>query len=991
MPGSERPACRFEPLEGRTLFAFGTSEGPAALPAAGAVSAGHFHLTARPYAPTGTTTADYLDEVESVVRGIARYQAPSGRIIDPDAAREVQYSTPYFAFAVATLVSAGRAGDLLAAGTLAMDAAARTLAGGRDAQPDDHGEFYLAPLAKALDLYAPHVTPERLADWRADLAVDRDLVLRGLDHNWRTYGMKGEWARARAGLVDPGDARAWIEQSWAQTQRWRFLEDDLGLYRDDKPDPESYAYDAAARGNLLAMLLDGYDGPSRAEMSAFVTRGTTNSLRLQDPTGQAPAGGRSGAHVWNDVVNGLNFEQMAGAALADGDAASAGRFRRAAALAFRSIQRFQQADGTFAVTKNAFGSAGRVGYADYSFVTNYNGYVMYHLAETYLARARAEEVAEAPAPAEVGGYSVATGTAFAAAFANAGGMAVQAALRGQARVDYDSYWTTLGVTRFSRAGWDSRLGPGDGARDELSGLGVSFAPTFLEGGQWRRLASMPDRYAGTATLEFASPLLVRFRIEYAPVGGATGPTFRNEFVVTPDGVLSTVTSSAAPGTFGVTWPLLVDDGAGTMSSDVTARGASTGFAGAGDRQNFLALDAAATVTQADAPVRSAYGDLLPVRAVTPGATNRTFVYPSSAGDPAADAVRESYVETTDGFRTALGRVAGDVYVGRTVAGGFAESVDLDFDGAADLTFAAPAAFALTMRPDGSVEQIETDRAVAATLAAGRFSLQAFSPIAVPATSAPGPGPAPTPTPTPTPTPAIPLSATIVAALPAAAVAGARAGERVAVVIRNEGDAAVTGTATVVLYASGDERVDGSDVEVTRYTGRVNLAADSTRRVRVKMATFPSVPTGTYRLIANVAMPGTSGAVAIAGAATTISAPFFDLSAQFERPVPATMTPGRTSAVRLAVLNGGNARLATTVEVLLEARSAGGDAVVLARVPVKLNLDPNAARVSRLKFVVPPSLATGTYSFTATLDPLGTRVAESDEGNNQAGGAAFVVV
>src|SRR5438045_4438181 len=101
---------------------------------------------------------------------------------------------------------------------------------------------------------------------------------------------------------------------------------------------------------------------------------------------------------------------------------------------------------------------------------------------------------------------------FATAFANAGGMQIQAHLRGQEKASSGNRWTPLGVVRFARAGWDTRLGPSDGALSETGG--VSFAPEFLENGKWLRMADLSSRYEAVWSTSFVHPLLVRCAVEY---------------------------------------------------------------------------------------------------------------------------------------------------------------------------------------------------------------------------------------------------------------------------------------------------------------------------------------------------------------------------------------------------------------------------------------------------------------------------------------------
>jgi hypothetical protein len=687
-----------------------------------------FHLTARPWTPLDVPRERYLEAIEGVCRFTIRHQDPRGAVIDAFLGREHQYSTPYFAAAVGTLIHAGRAQDLLENGVAAMEHATECFAGGSAAIPDAHGEFFLASLPTALELYDGHVPRATIDRWRQRLSRPRAGVVKGGTNNWRTYAMKGEWHREQLGLAGKEPAVAFVEDNWLHaTQRDRILGDKWNLYQDRLTVPESHAVEAVGRGNLLALIAAGYDGPSRAEIEKSVERGTAVTLLLQDPSGQCAPDGRTDDHVFNDVLYQLAFEVMAERARRAGDARAAGQYRRAAALGFNSIARWQRTeppwDGSYFITKNRFDPAERVGYQPASQYGNYNGAVMLHLAEAYLARQT--PISEQPAPVEIGGYAFATDPGFASAVANAGGMALFAALRGDSTIAYDHYWTALGVERFGRVGWDCRLGPSDGIRDPATGRGVTFAPTWREDGRWVRLADVPDRYAGRFSVQFAHPLLVRCAIEYGPTRG-TGPRFRHEFVVTPDGVLATLRSDDAHD-FGVTWPLLEDDGR-PLRMSVTDQIATTAYSDHTDEQCFLAPGSGRVVAR-DERLRSTYGWLRPVRVSAAGGVNQTFVYPRSPGDPTAEQVRASLVLAEDGFESVLGSVHGSLYVGRWSAGGEGTSLDCNRDGEPDLALDAPCRFVVQLH-DGKITALETDRAVRGRIGAQAVELQAYVPVAV---------------------------------------------------------------------------------------------------------------------------------------------------------------------------------------------------------------------------------------------------------------------
>lgn len=866
-----------------------------------------FHLTARPWTPVDLPREALLDRVEDIITQLATVQyyndanpndVQNGAIIDPYNNAEVQYATPYFAFAVASAVSEGRSPQLLTAGIRAMDHAIADISGldGSAQANDNHGEFFVAPMMKALRLFKqmeatgdyPELTPLLIATWEFRLHTPRTRFMNmGVTQNWRTYAMKGEWLRYQDGLI--ASSVGWIEDNWLQPsegyQRARFrrgedvygIDPPIYMYHDDTGFPETFAYHAGAAGNLFDMLENGYDGPSAGEMRRILEPSIANSLLLMGGSGEAPAGGRTGDHVWNDIVYANNFEMLAQAKRRRGENRIAGQLHRASNLALESAFRFQQERGWFSVTKNLFHPSLKNHYASYSALTNYNGYTEIHLAEDYFARST--RITEQPTPAEIGGYVHTLDPEYASVFVSAGGMQLQICTRGSNQPYAGVPWHTFGIDRFSRPGWDSRLGPADGEAFADFSDAVSFAPAFQENGAWIPVCRQPARFGGTFTPDFVHPLLVRGTLDIAPLSGQTGPSFRMDLVVTPDGVLVDTTRTQGANPFAITWPLLTYDGRTELIAGVAGDIASTtypmldapmltnpaedaslfgdtaiesnyanyhgsGFAnlppdggavewtavdgGAGgpstlgfryalgissgstrtasltingearaitfdstgawsdwhqidipadllpggantvrlesigedcanidelrvrapgaamgrpvpDRQHFIAVGAPVTIDGGLPVVRGPQGDLLPVR-VSPasGDTVTTFVYPWSEGDPAGGSVRDGFARTPDGFSTPLGRVTGDLYVGRWAAGGRSSAIDLDADGQPDVTLSRECNFILR-HANGAVTTIEADTATIATISpaftAGhgevRLWLRPFSPAGLP--------------------------------------------------------------------------------------------------------------------------------------------------------------------------------------------------------------------------------------------------------------------
>ena len=578
-----------------------------------------WHLTARPWQPLGTSRTNLLDKVEDIVNALAPLQywnisqpgdvqdggdVQNGSIIDPYELSEWQYATPYFSFAVATVVSEGRSTNLLEAGARALDHATADIAGldGNYQANASHGEFFGAPMMKALRLYkqiAPVypsiLTSNRIARWESRLTTSRVLYMNnGVTQNWRTYGMKGEWLRVQDGLVpryagtssSSYQGVSYIEDRWLNEQRARFVRDrdTFGLdpcfltYHDDDPGPkQNFSYLAGATGNLLDMIYNGYDGASRADIEQITRFCARSCLLLTAGSGDAPAGGRTGDHVWNDIVYGNTFELAAEMAWADGDTHLAGQYRRAARLAFESAWRFQQEQGWFSVTKSLIHPSHQNHYASWSALANYNGYTEIHSSEAFATEL--SDIPEQPAPCEIGGYVAILDEQFDNTFANAGGMQVQICTEGStaANVAGDLRWHTLGIVRFSRSGWESRLGPGDGWIKSDGSQAISFSPTFYESGAWQMVSQQPDRFIGVFTPSFTHPLLVRGILSITPKSGQTGPSFAMNLTITPDGVLVDTSRTAGANSFGITWPLMEFDGKHVLNTNIASHIASTAY------------------------------------------------------------------------------------------------------------------------------------------------------------------------------------------------------------------------------------------------------------------------------------------------------------------------------------------------------------------------------------------------------------------------------
>ncbi len=229
-------------------------------------------------------------------------------------------------------------------------------------------------LFEGLQSKYPQITPEKLITWKERMKAKRNAFMElRVRQNWRTFAMKGEWLRQQDGYIS--DGVSWIEADWLNPveggQRERFrrdldqyhLDPHFFFYHDNRPgsgsaytgaDPETFAYNGATTANLLDMLEGGYDGPSAKEMREIISHNLRASLLLLSGAGEAPAGGRTGEHIWDDSIYANAFELAAQAACREGDLHLAGQFQHAVQLLLKSHERFQQESGLFSITRTSF-------------------------------------------------------------------------------------------------------------------------------------------------------------------------------------------------------------------------------------------------------------------------------------------------------------------------------------------------------------------------------------------------------------------------------------------------------------------------------------------------------------------------------------------------------------------------------------------------------------------------------------------------------------
>jgi hypothetical protein len=514
------------------------------------------------FKPTGLSRKDYLVLTAGDVDFFKQHQDANGAIIDPYKKVEWQYSTPCFALAAAELVVHANRKDLLEPAAKAMDWACLTLSEKRAATA--HEDFFPPQLAHALPLLKTLVAKERYDKWVKLLGgfnpwyVYRSSPGRG---NWNVVALSGEFLLYKLGIrKDP----SFIENSLAG--QGNVFSSHLGLYLEGP-----MAYDHFPRLWAADAMSNGYNLRHAEDLHNVLSRGAVTSLFMQSPAGELPLGGRSAHHQWNEAEQCVTYEIFAEEAKKNGDEAMAGAFKRAAHLGLKSIMRWRRPSGEMQIVKNWVDPAKRHGFEGYSAHSQYNLLPMAMLSIAWEHAEATEDVAEKPAPCDVGGFVLQTDGFLHKTFANAGGMYIE--LDTASDLHYDAN----GLMRIHKSGMNPQIGPSDTLLEHSwPQMPSGETTTSAIGPEWTGTDGAQKRlgmFGGQAKLQVSvseveqSPEREHLLVKYD--GQLSGPkTISEEYTVTPDQVKIVSSVEGADGMTAFTWPVLAFDGRTTAAIDV---------------------------------------------------------------------------------------------------------------------------------------------------------------------------------------------------------------------------------------------------------------------------------------------------------------------------------------------------------------------------------------------------------------------------------------
>jgi hypothetical protein len=389
--------------------------------------------------PGGTRRDFYLELIEPCVRTIAPRINDAGAM----APWPNDLTTPRFLSSAAVLLSVGRALDLAPTWKRAMDYTCaqieRTAAEGR---PVTGMDFIVRELMLALFAIEGLVDPGDLRRWRAQLsAFDPERVYASHGrHNITIYNLCSEYLRQRAGLTD---AAAYSRPRWV-TNLEAF--NDLGMYRDPGC---PMLYDLTVRFQISLMLHYGYRGEFCERLNELLRRGGMVTLFSTSANFELPYGGRSNQYPFNEALIAGVSEFEARRHAARGNLGLAGAFKRTAHAAARSAYRWLVEQRPPRHVKNLFPIESGHGVDSYGLYERYLPTAAAFFAGAYLMAD--DNIGEAPAPAELGGYVLDLRADFHKVLASAGGYSIELDTRA------DHAYDATGFGRIHRAGAPSEI------------------------------------------------------------------------------------------------------------------------------------------------------------------------------------------------------------------------------------------------------------------------------------------------------------------------------------------------------------------------------------------------------------------------------------------------------------------------------------------------------------------------------------------------------
>jgi uncharacterized delta-60 repeat protein len=219
-----------------------------------------------------------------------------------------------------------------------------------------------------------------------------------------------------------------------------------------------------------------------------------------------------------------------------------------------------------------------------------------------------------------------------------------------------------------------------------------------------------------------------------------------------------------------------------------------------------------------------------------------------------------------------------------------------------------------------------------------------------------------------------LSANVTSMLPTAVAGGTKSFANV-LITENAADTARE-TVTINLEITTDAQGNGATL-VNTVAEKINLTGGHSHTYKIPFIYPAGLPAGNYYLLADVVGNGTPAMrelnqlnnLSPASHTIAITPPFINLAGTTLTAV-SSFTPGKSAVVEFTLLNNGNvlAKGKTVVDLYLSTDPSAADGSLISDKPFAISLKPAAGHVYRQSFVIPDSIARGTYSLIAVVDP-----------------------
>ncbi|MDR6551682.1 hypothetical protein [Paenibacillus qinlingensis] len=459
------------------------------------------------------TKDSYLDTMELAFNCYTRHQIEH-RVCQDGKTRLDLHSYSRILTVLGCLISAGRLQELQPLWEHMMTESCRELS---TLKQDPIADFSIKEIMLALHFMGPRCTEDAKSQWLFLLSeispytnyrfVIRDEESKHHLHNINIYNMAGEFLREKEGVTD---TQAYFHEHWP-TQLVRF--DENGMYRDPG---NPMLYDLTTRVQIQLLLGLGYQGEFASAIDEQLRKSGLWTLQLQSAAFEHPFGGRSNQFLFNEILIAANAEYEAVRYARLGDLELAGAFKRSARLALASVQRWL-AQTPARHIKNLYPIDSKYGTESYGFYDKYMITMGAFLSIAYLFMD--DTLAEAPCPAEVGGYVIATSPSFHKVIANAAGYSVQ--------IDTcaDSHYDATGLGRIHRNGVPTELGlsvpfsAGDSfeLREGIQRISAAIGPGWKrEDGSLHYLSEYCDEsIQGELSIIKETPESVQFAVTYS--------------------------------------------------------------------------------------------------------------------------------------------------------------------------------------------------------------------------------------------------------------------------------------------------------------------------------------------------------------------------------------------------------------------------------------------------------------------------------------------